>query len=298
MASLEVFQDMMGRREDTLLKAFTGLEGGVVAAGSTCGVVSGGAMGLALSHYDEIADKGIPAQSALLSLTGEYVRWFEDRFGSSLCRERTGADFYSAWGQFRYFAPGDRVSKCLWHIRGAARHLHPCLQEKLPITEMESGGSANKPMHCAEAVLKGIRERTGVGDDLLEDLSFVFDGGVGLQGGVCGALAGAVMGLNVSIGMNVRDMSYFRILKTFTVGHINLLTDKPLGKPEPFSMGSEVVKEFTEAGGSMECRDITGRAFEDWPAFQGYISSSDKCLGLIELATNQGSEAIKKYLQG
>jgi C_GCAxxG_C_C family probable redox protein len=163
---------------------------------------------------------------------------------------------------------------------------------------MESGGSANKPMHCAEAVLKGIRERTGVGDDLLEDLSFVFDGGVGLQGGVCGALAGAVMGLNVSIGMNVRDMSYFRILKTFTVGHINLLTDKPLGKPEPFSMGSEVVKEFTEAGGSMECRDITGRAFADWPAFQGYISSSDKCLGLIELATNQGSEAIKKYLQG
>ena len=288
----------MGRREDTLIRAFTGLEGGVVASGSTCGVVSGGAMGLALSHYDEIAYKGIPAQSALLSSVGEYVRWFEDRFGSSLCRERTGVDFYSPWGQFRYFVPGDRVSKCFWHIRGVARHLHSCLQEELPITEMESGENANRPMHCAETVLKGIREKTGVGNDLLEDLSFVFDGGVGLQGGVCGALAGTVMGLNVSIGMNVRDMSYFQILKAFTVGHLNLLTDKPMGGPEPFSVGREVVKEFAEAAGSTECRDITGRAFADWSAFQGYISSSDKCSGLLELATNQGSEAIKKCIQG
>ena len=58
-----------------MLKSFTGLEGGVVATGSTCGVVSGGAMGLALSHYDEIIEKGMPAQAGLLALIGEYVKW-------------------------------------------------------------------------------------------------------------------------------------------------------------------------------------------------------------------------------
>jgi hypothetical protein len=41
---------MIGRREDRLLQASAGLEGGIVASGSTCGVVSGGALGLALMH--------------------------------------------------------------------------------------------------------------------------------------------------------------------------------------------------------------------------------------------------------
>ena len=76
--------------------------------------------------------------------------------------------------------------------------------------------------------MRAIKEQTGVGDDLLEQLSFVFDGGIGLQGGACGALAGAIMGMNLLIGMNVRDMNYSEILKAFTVGHKNLLTDKPV----------------------------------------------------------------------
>ncbi len=62
---------MIGKPEDKLLKSFTGLEGGVVASGSTCGVVSGGAMGLALSHHDEIMEKGIPAQAGLLCPFGK-----------------------------------------------------------------------------------------------------------------------------------------------------------------------------------------------------------------------------------
>ncbi len=90
-----------------MLKSFTGLEGGVVATGSTCGVVSGGAMGLALSHYDEIMEKGIPTQAGLLALVGEYAKWFGENYGSSLCRERSGVDFYTTMGQLRYFMPGD-----------------------------------------------------------------------------------------------------------------------------------------------------------------------------------------------
>ena len=71
LASLEVFQNMIEKPEVKLLKSCTGLEGGVVATGSTCGVVSGGAIGLALSHYDEIMEKGIPAQIGLLAVVGE-----------------------------------------------------------------------------------------------------------------------------------------------------------------------------------------------------------------------------------
>jgi len=90
---------MIGRREDRVLKAFTGLEGGVVASGSTCGVVTGGAFGLALLHENELQDRGIAAEAGVLSQVGEYMRWFEDSFGSSFCRERSGVNFYTTFGQ-------------------------------------------------------------------------------------------------------------------------------------------------------------------------------------------------------
>jgi hypothetical protein len=286
---------MIGKPEDKLLKSFTGLEGGIVASGSTCGVVSGGAIGLALSYYDKIMEKGIPAQAGLLAYVGEYVRWFEENFGTSLCKERSGVDFYTTMGQLRYFIPGDRVGKCLWHIRGAIRYLYSFRQQELPMMEVQSDEKQNEPIHCAQRVLKGIKEQTGIGDDLLEQLSFVFDGGIGLQGGACGALAGAILGVNLLIGMNVRDMKYSEILKAFAVGHKNLLTDKPVKKPEPFSVGKEIVKNFQKQAGAVECQQISGQKFSDWSDFQGFISSSDKCLGLIEFAKDQASIAVEKY---
>ena len=286
---------MIGKPEDKLLKSFTGLEGGVVASGSTCGVVSGGAMGLALSHYDEIMEKGTPAQAGLLVLIGEYVKWFEEHFGTSFCKERIGVDFYTTMGQLRYFIPGDKVSKCLWHIRGAIRHLYSFRQKELPIMEMQSDENQDKPIHCAQQVLKGIKEKTGIGDDLLEQLSFVFDGGIGLQGGACGALAGAIMGVNLLIGLKVRDMTYSEFLRAFAVGHKNLLTNKPVKKPEPFNVGKEIVKNFKKEASAIECKTITGQIFSGWSDFQNYISSSDKCSALMEFAKDQASIAIEKY---
>jgi C_GCAxxG_C_C family probable redox protein len=296
LAFLEVFQNMLGRREDRVLKAITGLEGGLVASGSTCGVVTGGALGLALMHENVLQEGGIVAEAGVLSLVGEYFKWFEQSFGSSFCRQRSGADFYTTFGQLRYFLPGDRVGRCLWHLRGAMRHLYSYQKKDLPRIDMEPKEIQGEPTHCARAVLKGIRDRTGIGDPLLERLSFIFDGGVGLQGGVCGALAGAVMGINLLLGMNIRDMTYFQTVKAFVVGHINLLLDKPIGKPEPFGVGKNIVRRFREETGSIECRAITEKAFPDWNDFQGYISSSDKCNELIGLATNEASNAIQSLM--
>ena len=296
LASMEVFQNMIGRQEERALKACTGLEGGVVASGSTCGVVTGGALGLALMHDNVLQERGIAAEAGVLSLVGEYFRWFEESFGSSFCRERSGVDFYKTFGQLRYFLPGDRVGKCLWHLRGAMRQLYTYQEKDLPMIDVESKEMQSEPIHCAQAVLRGVKDRTGIGDPLLERLSFIFDGGVGLQGGVCGALAGAVLGINLLLGMNIRDTSYFQTVKAFVVGHINLLLDKPIGEPEPFGVGKNIVQRFREEAGATECRAITEKAFSDWTDFQGHISSSDKCTGLIELATTEASNAIKRLM--
>jgi hypothetical protein len=296
LASLEVFQDMIGRREDHVLKAFTGLEGGIVASGSTCGVVTGGALGLALMHDHVLQEKGIAAEAGVLSLIGEYIRWFEESFGSSLCRERSGVDFYTAMGQLRHLLPGDRVGKCLWHIRGAMRHLYTYQEKDLPRMDVKPKEIRREAMHCAVAVLRGIKNRTGIGNLLLERLSFIFDGGVGFQGGVCGALAGAVMGTNLLLGMNIRNSDYFQTLKAFVVGRINLLLDQPIGKPEPFGVGKNIVQRFREEAGATECRIITEKEFSDWTDFQKHLSSSDKCAGLIELATTEASNAIQRLI--
>ena len=287
---------MIGKPEEKLLKSVTGLEGGVVASGSTCGVVSGGAIGLALSHYDEIMEKGIPAQAGILALVSEYVKWFEDNFGTSFCKERSGVDFYTTWGQLRYFIPGDKVSKCLWHIRGAIRYLYSFRQNELPLMEKQSDERHHEPIHCAQRVLKGIKEQTGIGDDLLEQLSFVFDGGIGLQGGACGALAGAILGVNLIMGLNVRDMKNSEILKAFAVGHKNLLINKPVEKPEPFNVGKGIVKNFREEAGAIECQTITGQKFSGWSDFQDFISSSAKCSGLMEFVKDEASRAIGKCI--
>jgi C_GCAxxG_C_C family probable redox protein len=243
-----------------------------------------------------LQEKGIAAEAGVMSLIGEYIRWFEENFGSSLCRERIGVDLYTAMGQLRHLLPGDRVGKCLWHIRGTMRHLYIYKERDLPRMDEELKEIQGEAIHCAQAVLRGIRDQTGIGEPLLERLSFIFDGGLGFQGGVCGALTGAVMGINLLLGMNIRDTSYSQTLKAFAVGRINLLLDKPIGKPEPFGVGKSVVRRFREEAGATECRAITDKAFSNWNDFQGYISSSDKCAGLIELATTEASKAIKRFI--
>jgi hypothetical protein len=101
------------------------------------------------------------------------------------------------------------------------------------------------------------------------------------------------MGVNLLIGMNVRDMSYSEMLKAFAVGHKNLLTKKPVKKPEPFSIGTEILKNFKEKAGALECQTITGQKFSELSDFQDFISSSDKCAELIEYAKNQALEAVE-----
>jgi hypothetical protein len=83
-ATVQTTQDMIPRQEDALIKAASGLEGSVVSAGSTGGVVWGGALSLVLMHDEELREGGL----------------------------------------IRHFLPPDPVLRCLWHINGAMRYLY------------------------------------------------------------------------------------------------------------------------------------------------------------------------------
>jgi C_GCAxxG_C_C family probable redox protein len=286
----------MGRREDTMLRAVTGLEGGVVASGSTCGLVTGGAVALALMNDTALREQGLPAEVALLTVVGDYLNWFRQHYGTTQCREQIGVDFYKRAGQLRYFLPGDRVTRCLFHIGKAVGILTPQIQKELPVSDYsDQADGQTEPVHCARFVLERVREKTGIGDSLLERSAIVFDGGVGLRGGICGALAGAILAMNVLYGMNVRQMSRARIIKAFLIGHNNLLTDRPRGMPETFAIGKDMVQGFKRRASSIECREITGKSFGDWPDFQEYVSTTEKCRELIRFSAELASETIERW---
>ncbi|MBC2714006.1 MAG: C_GCAxxG_C_C family protein [Desulfobacteraceae bacterium] len=286
---------MTGSQDNDLIKAVTGLEGGCVACGSTCGVVSGGSLGIALNHESEIAANGLLGEKKVLRQVGEYADWFGKTYGSSFCRGRTRTDFYSTLGQLKYFLTIYRLAGCFRHIRGSMRYLYQTQHPAKNDSNKTIGKKTGDALHCARAVLEGIRENTGIGNKRLENLSFVFDGGVGLSGGVCGALVGAVTGINLLLGLSVRNMSYWKIVKGFGIGHVNLLVDRPFGTREPFQAGKRVVKKFKEIAGSFECEVITEKKFSGWDDFQEFIKGASRCRKLMDFAVEEASGIIRQY---
>jgi len=283
---------MIDKPDNDLIKAFTGLEGGCVACGSTCGVLTGGALGFGMAYEADIDENGISAQKRILARVGKYIKWFEKTYGTARCRERTCSDFYTVWGQLKYFLTFYRLSGCFRHIHGAMRYLY-LNQSEAPFKKT-AAKNQETPLHCAQTVLQGIRKKIGSGNKRLEKLSFVFDGGVGLSGGLCGALAGAITGINLVLGISVRDNSYWQTIKGFGIGHVNLLIDRPFGTREPFAAGRRVVEKFKETAGALECKDVTGKIFNGWDDFQGYIRDADRCHELMGYTVEQAVHVIQQ----
>lgn len=296
-ATMQTCQDMIGRQEDTLLQAVSGLLGGVVCRGSTCGVVSGGALGLALMHEEALRKDGPEAEVGLISMAGDYVRWFGETYGTILCRERSGVDFWSLGGLLRYLLPGDRMLRCLAHGSGAMKYLHDRQNQSLTPVDLDQQEKEAKPIHCAQAVLEAVRTSTAVGDPLLERLSIVLDGGVGLQGGACGALAAAVLAINILVGMDLRRASPLQAYAAFLTGTRYLRTDRPTEERDPYDVGKTIVLRFEKEAGSIDCRTITGQEFSDWVSFQSHMNSSEKCRNLIALSIREAISAIERHDQ-
>ena len=282
---------MTGKREDMALRSTTGLEGGLVACGSTCGVVTGGALGIALMRVEEVDKGGEAAQKAIMQEAREYVDWFQRGFKTTLCRERTSVNFYKTMGQLRYFLP-NAVGRCLWHTGKATSYLNTLSTSPLQVSIKNTRNLNAETIHCATKVLKGVRESCGVGDEIVEKISFVLDGGVALSGGLCGAMAGAVMAVNLVFGWDIRKMSYPATIKEFVRGHVNLLRKHTSEKPETFAIGKDIMNRLRGMETSLECTQITGKTFSSWDDFQAHMHSSSSCQNLIKEAIKVACEAI------
>ena len=286
-------QDAFHEKDDIVLMAATGLEGGCVANGSTCGIASGGALGIALMNDHHLKNNGNGAEAAVLKSVGNYMDWFHHTYSTTQCRERNKVDFHSVSGQLKYFLSARKIIRCMLMAGGALNYLTLNHSNRLSGNDIKGHDGCTPSCHCAQEVLSIVREKTGVGNDRLERLSIVFDGGIGLKGGLCGAVAGSLLAMNLIHGFNLRHMGYTSNVKKFFIGHINLIKKKPGKSIDSFSIGKEMVNQFKKTAGSIECSQITGQHFSSIETFNKYIEASETCKNLIRLSADIAARAIE-----
>lgn len=265
------------------MKAACPLEGGGASEGSTCGVVSGGCMALALGHLADLLEGGAERREALYARMREYCLWFEGSFGSTLCRERCGVDLTRVAGFMNYILTGKVFTRCVNHIGKSVMKLIEMVNR--PLLGAEEAGAASRAAVaepccvaagcCAADVLRGIREATGVGNILLENISISLDGGIGLSGGLCGALAGALLPLGTAWGIEPKEEGIAATVRAFVLGHVNLYTGRK--ERELWAVANPLVREFRRRFGSLECGELTGRRFASGEELEAFVPSSSLC---------------------
>ncbi len=254
------FQNAHEIDNDVLLKAVTGLAGGMYNRGSTCGVVFGAAINLAMLKNKELENWTPGDELFLLKQVADYVKWFEESFGGHLCRDRTELDFQTMRGKVGLLFP-KKAKGC---VKQSALSMKYLLTHDSKI-EVESCSEYD---HCATDVLRMVRQRTGIGDKTIEQLSTVLDGGIGMSGGGCGALAGGIIALGLQFGNEHSKEDAFKKRNMFRT------------IPRKFSkITNELINQFEEKFGTLECEEIAKRQFD---GFEDFLKQREECQPIID----------------
>ena len=254
-AQLIPLQEMQGIQDDDLIMALTGLAGGILNNGSTCGVVIGGAISSAMIRDKELAGEWtLEDEIQLLDEIRRDVAWFEDRFGTCLCRERDELS-YQRITVIGLLNPR-KVRGCGTRTGASMAHFIEKYDSADYHSKTTTAGPAKRCEHCAQKILREIRLETGVGNERLERISIALDGGIGLSGGGCGALSGALMALGLRYALDPK--------KTDPKQLRNIYRSMD---SEFFNKAKILVSRFIKTFGYFECSRLTGRKFQDWDDF-------------------------------
>jgi C_GCAxxG_C_C family probable redox protein len=148
------------------------------------------------------------------------------------------------------------------------------LQEKQDSVSKRARELFVSGFHCSESVLLAFAEFKGIHSDLIPKIATGFGGGVSRTCGMCGALSGAIMGINLVAG---------RMTPTESSEH-------------NYSLVQTLLKRFAEKNGSLNCRDLLGcdlgteegqRSFKD-------NHLRDKCTQLVGDAASLAVSLIEK----
>lgn len=209
----------------------------------------------------------------------EFTGWFEDRFGSTLCNDLCREEMGSLAGTAAWLLKGKALSRCCYLVgRANAKAVElmdsPLERKKPSAIDRRLAASGG---YCAADVLAGVRADAGVGSLYLEQLSMALDGGVGLSGGLCGALAGSILPLALIDGVN---RSFLFRMAPFK------------DKTSVWSAGNRLMAEFKQRFGSLECGSLTGCSFTGGIELAAHIGKSPDCAEIKDWCRSQVSQLI------
>lgn len=187
-------------------------------------------LGLARELWDRVLARASGSElSELFLLTTTAQRYFE-RFGfASIPRDEAPGAIRST-GQFTSSCPQSAVLM----VRAVAAPRSP--SGSLPDPGAHARELFDSGFYCAEAVLLALAKHAGVESSVIPSIATGFCSGVSRTSGPCGAVSGAILGLNVVFGRDRAGVSV-----------------------EPnYAAVRRLVSEFTAAFGSTNCRELLG----------------------------------------
>lgn len=114
---LEAFSKKMGLDAETAKAVSAGFGGGMGREQKTCGAVSGGIMAIGCSCFDKEDLAG--SKEKAYSKTKEFIKRFEEKYGSSDCRDLLKVDLNTPEGKEEYKTKNMSELKCSEYIQEA-----------------------------------------------------------------------------------------------------------------------------------------------------------------------------------
>jgi len=250
-------------RDESIIMALTGLAGGLVNNGSTCGVVIGSGISLAMIRDKELVGSWTDWDVIqLLKEIKEHVNWFEGKYGTSLCRERPEVthEKITVLGLLNPIKAKGCVSRASASMERLAQ---PDYEQEVISNSQEKIREVVWCEHCATNVLAKIRQETGIGSHLLERVSIALDGGIGLNGGGCGALAGGIMALGLAFALDTNQLDPAQLRNVFRSMDAVF-----------FRQAAQLTNGFIDQFQFLECSRLTGKNFADWEEFRIHRSTN------------------------
>ena len=118
-------------QSELIPKIASGFCGGIARTSGICGAVSGAIMAISIFCGRDLPDE--PIDKAYVPVR-KLIETFENKFGSTNCRELTGCDLSTEEGRKRYFAT-NMLERCRGYTEEATRMAMSVIKEK-PQTEV------------------------------------------------------------------------------------------------------------------------------------------------------------------
>jgi C_GCAxxG_C_C family probable redox protein len=114
-------------QSELIPKIASGFCGGIARTSGICGAVSGAIMAISIFCGRDLPDEPIDKSYTPVK---KLIEIFEDKFGSTNCRQLTGCDLGTEDGRKKYFA-ANMLELCRSYTQEATRMAMSIIEEKL-----------------------------------------------------------------------------------------------------------------------------------------------------------------------